>query len=147
LGRHGEAEPNNIAHYLELAQLCFNEERYEDAENVLAQAYEASDGDLDIREKWEDSQLRVLRRKIGAAENEETKKRLQCEYFEKDLIMWQHRVERYPNNSRFKYELGYRYMLTHRYIEAIREFQLALNPPSSYRVGRQTHPSCFMLAM
>ena len=39
------------------------------------------------------------------------------------------RVERYPNNLAFKYELGYRYMLTKRYAEAIRELQVAKNDP------------------
>ena len=39
------------------------------------------------------------------------------------------RVERYPNNLIFKYELGYRYMKTRRYAEAIRELQTAKNDP------------------
>ena len=57
------------------------------------------------------------------------KKKLQEEFFEKDLEVWKNRVQRYPNNLAFKYELGYRYMLTKRYADAIRELQLAKNDP------------------
>ena len=124
-----QSEPNNVAHYLELAQIYLNDERYEEAEDVLGQAYEVSDGDPDIREKWEDAELRCLRQKIAMAQDPEAKKRLQHEYFEKDVEVCRHRVERYPNNFRFKYDLGYRYMLTGQYVEAIRELQVATNDP------------------
>ena len=124
-----QSEPNNVAYYLELAQIYINEDRYEDAEDVLGQAYEASDGDPDIREKWGDAQLRRLRQKIAMTEDAEVKKKLQREYFEKDVEVCRNRVERYPNNFHFKYDLGYRYMLTQRYVEAIRELQVATNDP------------------
>lgn len=138
-----QSEPNNVAHYLELAQIYSNDERYEDAEDVLSQAYEASDGDLDIREKWGDVQLRRLRQKITTAGNPETKKMLQCEYFEKDVEVCQHRVERYPNNLLFKYELGYRYLLTERYTEAIQELQVAANDPRRKGLALLLLGQCF----
>lgn len=124
-----QSEPNNVANYLELAHIYLNDERYEDAEDVFAHAYEASNGDLDIREKWEDAQLRRLRQKIATVEDAEAKRVFQREYFEKDVEVCRHRVERYPNNFRFKYDLGYRYLLTGRHVEAIRELQIATNDP------------------
>jgi tetratricopeptide (TPR) repeat protein len=129
LQRRIRSEPDNQTHYLELAQFYMNEDRYADAEKLLAKAYELSDGDNDIREKWEDSQLRGLRQKIAHTKDPEAKKRLQGEYFEKDMQFYKARVERYPNNLLFKYELGYRYMKTKRYAEAIRELQTAKNDP------------------
>ena len=129
LQRKIRSEPDKASHYLELAQFYVNEDRYADAEKLLAKAYELSDGDNDIREKWEDSQLRSLRQKISHTKDPETKKKLQGEYFEKDMQFYKARVERYPNNLAFKYELGYRYMKTRRYAEAIRELQTAKNDP------------------
>ncbi len=124
-----EREPQNLANYLELSQYYINEERYKESESLLAAAYKIADGDLDIREKWEDSQLRYLRQKVTRAKDPAVKKKLQAEYFEKDMEVYKHRVERYPGNLAFKYELGYRYMLTRRYDEAIRELQAAKNDP------------------
>ena len=81
-----------MAHYLELAQIYVNEDRYAEAEKLLAKAYELSNGDADIREKWEDSQLRALRHTIAQAKDAETKKKLQDEYFEKDMEFYKARV-------------------------------------------------------
>lgn len=124
-----EREPQNLALYLELSQFYLNDERYKECEELLAKAYEFSDGDPDIREKWEEAELRHLRQRIGVARDPAAKKALQEEYFEKDMEVWKNRVERYPNNLSFKYELGYRFMLTKRYADAIRELQTAQNDP------------------
>ncbi len=127
--RQIEKDPKNLARYLELSQMYINDERFKECEELLAKAYEVSDGNVDIREKWEDAELRHLRQKISLAQNPEVKKKLQAEYFEKDVEVYKNRVVRYPNNLAFKYELGYRYMLTKRYAEAIRELQAAQNDP------------------
>ena len=86
-------------------------------------------GDVDIREKWEDCQLRHMRQRIAQTRDPEARKKLERQYFEKEVLVYQNRVERYPNNLTFKYELGYRYMKTKRYAEAIRELQAAQNDP------------------
>jgi tetratricopeptide (TPR) repeat protein len=129
LQRKIKADPNTVANYLELAQYYVNEERYGDAEGLYATAYELSDGESDIREKWEDAQLRDMRQRISVAQDPETKKQLQAEYFERNLKFCQARVERAPGNLAFKYELGFLYMKTKRYSEAIRELQTAKNDP------------------
>ena len=49
--------------------------------------------------------------------------------WKRTLEFYRNRVERYPNNLLFKYELGYRYMKLKRYDEAIRELQVAKNDP------------------
>jgi tetratricopeptide (TPR) repeat protein len=122
-------EPKNLAYYQELAQFYISDERYKEAEELLGKAYDVSNNDPDIREKWEDAQLRNLRKQIAEAKDAETKKKLQREYFEKDLEGCKNRVERYPNNLAHKYDLGYRYMLTKRYPEAIQQLQIAKNDP------------------
>ena len=138
-----EREPQNLASYLELSQIYINSERFKECEEILAKAYEVSDGDRDIREKWEDAELRHLRQKISVAKDPETKKKLQAEYFEKDVEVYKNRVKRYPNNLTFKYELGYRYMLTKRYAEAIRELQAAKNDPRRKGVCMLVLGQCF----
>ncbi len=138
-----ENDPKNLTNYLELSQYYIGEERYQDSEQILAKAFEASGGSQEVREKWEDSQLRNLRQKIATAKDPESKKKLQEEYFEKDMEVCKYRVERYPNNLAFKYELGYRYMLTKRYPEAIQELQVAKNDPRRKGVCMLVLGQCF----
>jgi tetratricopeptide (TPR) repeat protein len=138
-----EQEPNNLATYLELSQFYINEERYKECEDLLARAYEVSDGDPDIREKWEDAELRHLRQRFAQASDPAAKKKLQEECFDKDLEVWKHRVERYPSNLAFRYELGYRYMLTKRYSDSIRELQAAKNDPRRKGVCLLVLGQCF----
>lgn len=135
--------PKELASYIELSQIYLNEERFKECEELLATAFEISDGDPDIREKWEDAQLRHLRQRMGATKDPEKKKKLQAEYFEKDMEAYRNRVERYPANLTFKYELGYRYMLTKRYSEAIRELQIAKNDPRKKGVCMLVLGRCF----
>jgi tetratricopeptide (TPR) repeat protein len=122
-------EPDKLAHYMELAQLYVNEERFREAEGLLAKAFEISDANSDVRDKWEDCQIRLLRQKIAQTKDPEQKKKLERLHMEKDTEFCRNRVERYPNNLIFKFDLGYRYMRLKRYDEAIRELQVAKNDP------------------
>jgi tetratricopeptide (TPR) repeat protein len=138
-----QREPGNLENYLELAQHYITFERFKEAEEVLATAYEVSDGNIDIREKWEDAQLRHLRQRISRTPDPTAKAKLQREYFEKDLVACKNRVERYPGNLAFKFDLGYRYFLTERYHEAIRELQTAKNDPRRKGVSMLALGQCF----
>ena len=83
--------------------------------------------------------MRDLRQQAAKAEEqaqqsgrEEDKRRFEAAkrmVFEKDMEMYQNKVERYPNNLAFKYELGLRYQTNRKYNEAIAEFQAAQNDP------------------
>lgn len=123
------SEPKVVANYLELAQFYVNEERFAEAEKLFATAFELSDGNNDIREKWEDAQTRDMLQRIAQAKDPETKQKLQNEHWLKQVELYKSRVERYPGTLRLRYELGYRYMKIKRYPEAIRELQAALNEP------------------
>lgn len=122
-------DPEELANYFELAQLHIDSERYQDAEEVFARALEVSDGDPDVRERWEDAQLRRLRQLMIRAEDEPTRKRFRKQLIEKELVVYKNRCDRYPNNLSFKYDLGYRYQLNEQYNEAIKEYQQARNDP------------------
>jgi tetratricopeptide (TPR) repeat protein len=129
LQRKIKSDPDAIENYTELAQFYVNKDRYGEAEKLLAKAFELSDGNSDIREKWEDAQIRDMRQKIAQTKDPEARKKLQAQFFEKDLEFYKGRVDRYPSNLGLRYELGYRYMKTGRYAEAIRELQTAKNDP------------------
>jgi tetratricopeptide (TPR) repeat protein len=143
LRRQIKSDPEDVANYLELAQFYVNEDRYSDAEPLLAKASELSEGNHDVREKWEDCQLRCMRQKISQAKDPQTKKRLQTEYYEKNVGFCRARSERYPTNLLLKYELGYLYMKTKRYTEAIRELQTAKNDPRKRGMCMLALGECF----
>lgn len=131
--------PDDISNYIELAEIYVSREEYQKAEEVYSQAFEASDGDDDVRERWEDAQMRHLRQKVARADREarrsgtpEAKQRfdeLKKELNSKELEVHQNRVKRYPNNLGFRYDLGLRYQMNGRYTEAIAEYQQARNDP------------------
>ena len=126
------ADPEEISSYYQLAELYLNNEDYKRAEDILAKAFEASDGDPDVRERWEDVQLRQLRQQIAVAQkqgDEQLRKKLREEMIAKEVKLYQNRCERFPNNLGFKYELGLRYQLGGKFNEAIKQFQLARNDP------------------
>ncbi len=127
LKRKIDRDPEDLDNYYELAELHLNNERYQDAEDVLAAALSASDGDPDVREKWEDAQLRRFRMQIKRTEDDQTRKKLRRQMIEKELEVYKHRCRRYANNPGFKYELGYRHQLLGEYNHAIRQFQIAQN--------------------
>jgi tetratricopeptide (TPR) repeat protein len=138
--------PQELANYFELAQVHLNNEKYKEAEAVLAKAYEVSGGDDDVREKWEDAELRHLRQQIGEAKkdgDEELQESLFRELKEKEMIVFKKRAERYPSNLAFKYDLGLRYQMNEMYNEAIREFQMARNDPRRKGVCMLALGQCF----
>jgi len=127
----------DIPAYYELAQLYFNEDRYEEAEDLMHAAYEASKHDGDVRDKWDDARVRHMRYKCVLAEkrakesgSDEAKvevKQLGRQTNELLLEIYQGRVERYPTNLAFRFELGQQYKVLGQFGEAIKEFQVARN--------------------
>ncbi len=138
--------PKELANYYELAQEHLNNENYKAAEEVFAKAFDVSGGDEDVREKWEDAELRHLRQRLSETEktdDEELKARLLKELKEKELSVFKKRAERYPSNLLFKYDLGLRYQMNGLYNEAIREFQQAQNDPRRRGVCMLALGQCF----
>jgi len=136
-------DPKQLHLYFELSQHYIGEDRFDKAEEILAQAFEISNGDLDVREKWEDVQLRGFRHKIINTADPHKKKELQQEYYQKELQFFKKRCERYPSNLFFRYDLGIRYLLTKQYNEAIRELQLSRNDPRRKGISLLALGKCF----
>jgi tetratricopeptide (TPR) repeat protein len=139
LERDIRRNPKDLTKYIELSEFYIREELFSKAGEVLTRAVQVSGGDLDMRERLEDVEMRHLRQDFTKAEEqfhqtgrEEDKRRYEAakrQVFEKDLVMYKNKVERYPNNLAYKYELGLRYQVIGQYSEAIAEFQGAQNDP------------------
>jgi len=132
-------QPSEVGPYLDLSQIHIDNEDFQKAEDVLGRAYKASNGDPDIRERWEDVQLRNLRLKLiktedqakaaGTDEAKQALKQAQRALVEKEVEVYEHRVERYSANLEFKFKLGQRYQMAGRFDEAIKQFQAARSDP------------------
>ena len=66
-------KPEDVGLYLELADLHTRDERLKEAEEVLTRALEASGGDVMVRERLEDAQLRTSRQQLTIAEKRAAK--------------------------------------------------------------------------
>jgi len=125
-----DADPTNMSGYIELAQFHIHNEDFAKAEDVYADAFEASDGDEDVREHWEDVQMRRLRQQMiqaGKRGEKENAAKLKQDLIVKELDVYKNRCQRNPNNLGFKYDLGFRYQLSGQINEAIKQYQAARN--------------------
>ena len=125
--------PAETTNYVELADLHTRADRMAEAEAVLAKALEASGGDQNIRERYEDTQLRRGRQQLLVAEKRAAEegteqavdlaKKMKQELNRLELEVYRSRSERYPTNINFKYELGMRLKVAGQYSEAIQLLQ------------------------
>lgn len=146
-------QPDALENYFELAQLYVSTEKYAKAAEILAAALQASNNDPDVREKWEDVDLQRLRQDLslaeskakasGKAEDAEAYKKVRNEVRKRELEVYKFRVERYPTNLPFKYELGVRYQLVGQFAEAIKQFQSAQNDPKHKGLCLLAMGECF----
>ncbi len=130
------ADPSEIGNYLQLADILINDARLDEAEKLLERGLSASGGgDLDIRERLEDIQLRRAHHQLAVAEKrhaheptEETQQ--QVLHFRKlanqrELEVYAVRSDRDPGNTRLKFELGLRLKRAGKIKEAITTLQAA----------------------
>jgi tetratricopeptide (TPR) repeat protein len=138
-----QSDPEKLSHYLDLSQYYITNDRYGEAEKLLAKAAQLSKDDPEVQEKWNDCQLRYLRQKIAKTKDPDAAKVLRREYFQKDVEFCKRRVERAPNNLAFRFDLGCRYMKTKQFAEAIQELQTAKNDPRRRGVCMLALGECF----
>jgi tetratricopeptide (TPR) repeat protein len=136
-------DPKQLKLYEELAQYYINEDQFDKAEDILSRAFDVSDGDADVLDKWEDIQLMHYRYSILHAKDIGKKKALQAEYYKKELEYYKRKCERFPGDLFFRYELGIRYMLNKQFNDAIRELQSSRNDPRRKGVCFLALGQCF----
>ena len=135
LERQISKKPDDVALYIELSDLHTREERHSEAQKVLSKALEISGGEMSIRERLEDSQLRMARHELVIAEKkaaaektpqaEELMKKKKVQLNSMEMDVYRTRSERYPNNLGLKFELGLRMKKAGQFNEAIKCFQAA----------------------
>jgi tetratricopeptide (TPR) repeat protein len=139
LERDIRRNPKDIQKYIDLAELHTRDEQFVKAAEVYARAIQLDQSNLDLMERCEDVQMREVRKHLAAAEkahresgrepDRERFETLKRQVFEKELELAKNRVERYPNNLQFKFQLAERYKILGQYSEAIAEYQAARNDP------------------
>jgi tetratricopeptide (TPR) repeat protein len=131
--------PDDISGYHELAQFYLVADRFKEAEEVYAQALKLSPDDANLRETMEDIGIRDVRGQWAAADRRYKESRdpadkaeaarIRKDLYNKELVLYRSRCERFPNNLTYRYELAVRYQLLGQFNEAIRELQVARNDP------------------
>jgi len=130
-------DPSDTANYIELAELYAKEERFDETEETYQKALEASGGEVSLRERLEDVQIRRGRRDVAIAEkaarDEKTPenvalfRKMKASLIQKEIEVFHSRCERYPTNLGFKIELADRLEKGGKFNEAIKLYQEARN--------------------
>jgi tetratricopeptide (TPR) repeat protein len=128
--------PADLNLYSELADLHLKFDRLAEAEAVLSKALQASGGDVTLRERLEDVQIRLAAYNVAQAKKqaESTRNEQHINLYRqlvdalnrKELEVYTSRSARYPDNLGFKYELAVRLKRAKNYKEAIKLFQESL---------------------
>lgn len=125
--RKDETNPDN---YVKLAALYKSEKRYDEATSTLRTALDVSGGDQNIREFVEDAELDQLRhnfelaREAVRSDGEDGTARknatgLRKELWQREVTIFESRIERYPKDSHLKFELSKRFMQAKQYPKSI----------------------------
>jgi tetratricopeptide (TPR) repeat protein len=125
--------PTEKGNYIKLVDHLHKHKEFEKAADILKEALNATGGDVNIREMLEDNDLATFRHQIEqmksvTQQDEAGQTRiatLKRELLLREIEVYQSRTERYPNDARFKHELGKRYMQIKEYKKAIPWLQQA----------------------
>jgi tetratricopeptide (TPR) repeat protein len=134
------AQPAELSNYLELADMLTTQHRLREAEQVLSRALSAAGGgDLNVRERLEDAQLRHAHQQLeianrrareeATAEAADLARRMAIQSNQLELEVYAARSAREPQNLLLQYELGLRLKRAGKYKEAIQAFQGARDVP------------------
>jgi tetratricopeptide (TPR) repeat protein len=148
-----KANPADTPAYIELADLYTKEEKFADAERVLRLALEATGGDIRVREQLEDVQLRRAQQgaliaekraaELKTPETVEQAQRMRVELNQREIEVFRSRVDRYPTNTTWKYELGLRLKKSGNFQEAIKLLQESRTDPKRKGVVLIDLGECF----
>jgi tetratricopeptide (TPR) repeat protein len=135
-----EKDPAEVENYFRLVDLYLHQHRLDDAERTLEQAQAATGGgNLTVRERMEDLQLRRASHQVAAAQKNcdsdpspEAKQlldRAKSHANQVELEVFATRVDRDPNNPRLQHELGLRLKRAGKPKQAITALQAARSDP------------------
>lgn len=154
LQRATRKEPNNADNYVKLANYYKREGEFEKAIAQFQKALDIS-GDPNLREQMEDIELDMLRRNFAlareaAAKDEantqaaENAKALDRELVLREIDVFSRRIQRYPGNTKMKFDLGERLMRVKKYAQSIPLFQAAVSDPRVASEALVNLGECFL---
>ena len=152
LRREIRRHPEEVTNYIHLSDYFFKLDDFEAAQQIMAEAAEAT-GAVRATEELEDIQLHrtrleLLRAKKRATESQKSEdaglyKRMKEELNKRELAIFASRSERYPGDLKIKYNLGLRLKRAGNYEQAIKEFQQARNDMDRAAVASLETGECF----
>ena len=133
-------DPQNLNHYLKLADLYKAARDFGKAKEIFTKALEISNGNTDIRELLEEVQLLLLKNDLAEAEERvrknpgkerlvEKAKAMKEELQQKGIEFLIHSVELHPNELRRKLELAEKYFASKQLAKAIPLLQQSVADP------------------
>ncbi|MBL9085215.1 MAG: tetratricopeptide repeat protein [Planctomycetales bacterium] len=131
-----EKDPADPNAYIELNDMYLKDEHYDKSVAIMTKALDATGGgNIMIRERLEDAQLRLARQHTQISEEKAKRERtpeavelynkMRVELNNKEIEIYGKRCDRYPTNLGFKYELALRLQKSGKYPDAIKLFQEA----------------------
>lgn len=148
-----QSEPNNLNPPKQIAQLCEQKEDFASAIQWYEYTYSAGkNSDSSIEKKIDDLKLLVLEHQINdvraaAATDPAAAEQLQALEQQRDQLNLEtakRRVEKYPNEYQFHFELGQAYYNLGHYKEAGPELQLGLKQPNVRGEAQNLIGLCYM---
>ena len=146
-------DPTDVEAYLQLVKLLVEENKASEAEMALQRGLSASGGDIRIRESLEDTQMLRAREKLAIAEqqaksgeSEEATRLaadLKAEGLQREIEVYDSRVQRYPEEPRFRFQLGTRLKKTGRFEMAVESLRIAADDPRCKAVAQLELGECF----
>jgi tetratricopeptide (TPR) repeat protein len=147
-------DPGNVEAYFRLADHYLHQHRLDDAQAVLDRANQATGGgDLNVRERLEDLQLRQAARQVASAqqnfdelktpEAQQLLDRARAQANQVELEVYAARVDRAPNNPRVQFELGLRLKKAGKTKQAITALQAARTDPKRRAIVLIELGECF----
>ena len=137
-------DPMDVESHCQLAELHTNDQRFADAEKVLAAAIEANGVSLKLESLYEDARIRTSGAKVAIAEqryarskSDEAKElgaKLRDDLNRLELEIYEKRCQRYPDKLRLHYELALRLRRAGNYLEAVKSYDEARKDPD-YKVA------------
>jgi len=139
---------------IQLAEKLTAEHRYREAYQTYKKAMDVAGGrDLRIQELLEDAQIRMIRAQVAIAEQrakaEQTTeandlvRRFRAELNRQELLIYNARSERFPDDLSLRYELGIRLKREGNFREAIESFKAVRGDESRCTVATLEMGECF----
>ncbi|MDG2380141.1 MAG: hypothetical protein P8N76_00565 [Pirellulaceae bacterium] len=147
-------DAGNLDHYVQLAQIHTENQRFREAYQTLKKALEASGGrNLQIQQRMEEAQIRMIRSQVviaeQRAESEKTTeandlvRRFRAELNRQELLIYNGRCERFPDDLALRSELGVRLRRDGNFREAIKAFEMARNDANLRAAATLEMGECF----